>query len=356
MMSPGTFGTMGRLSRSTAQFFPAHYARRFAPSILSSSTAAGRRTLVTPEDLALELDGFPRTIPQKSIDLDVSGNWDSSYTSYATASNRAGKNIYLYATVDGLILSPNSTVPTGYTANNSRKICGLHGLCLSVGTISGHALSGFLTGDILPASVWDLIHRPIGLQPGTVYCDQTNLWWMIYLQSGTGVSTSSAFGATVTDTRTWINHSNDLATIGMRLPFDYEFQVASRGSNQQTNIYGSSDPVTTGGHVDTSSVRMISSIGLEDCCGVFNQFLQDQAHKILSMPDTGDPSFSWSNAGDGGAYGAVYAQTAGVVDVKLLAGGAWNNSIYCGSRCRSFLYSRNSSASNISARGCCKSA
>ena len=41
-----------------------------------------------------------------------------------------------------LVVSLNSTFPSGYNADNSRKIGGFHTLCLAVGSISGHPLSG----------------------------------------------------------------------------------------------------------------------------------------------------------------------------------------------------------------------
>jgi len=48
-------------------------------------------------------------------------------------------------------------------------------------------------------------------------------------------------------------------------------------SNEETNITGSTDPVTTGGHSDTGARRMISNIGCEDCAGALNQWLSDQS-------------------------------------------------------------------------------
>ncbi len=58
------------------------------------------------------------------------------------------------------VLSENSTYPRDYTVTNSQKIGGFHTLCADVGTISGHPLSGYQAGDILPNSVLCLNHRP----------------------------------------------------------------------------------------------------------------------------------------------------------------------------------------------------
>jgi hypothetical protein len=60
---------------------------------------------------------------------------------------------------------------------------------------------------------------------------------------------------------------------------DREFQAIAAGGNEGTNITGSSDPVTTGGHVDTAARRMISNIGCEDCAGVEDQWLDEQSFR-----------------------------------------------------------------------------
>lgn len=302
----------------------------------------------------LELGGRAITIPQVSLDLDTVANWDSAYTGYATAATRSGKDINLYATADALILSPNATVPTGYTVDNSRKILGVHILCVDVGAITGHPLTGFLAGDILPASIWDLLHRPTCKAAGMVYSAQADLWVDIYLQSGTGETTASTYGATITDTRTWMDYVDALAAVGKRLLWDGEFQIIAEGSNQRTNIYGSADPVTTGGHVDTANRRMLSTIGCEDCCGAMYQWLQDQQYLIASMPDTGDPAMVWYTMP--GSKGSTYKQGSSG-DVKLLAGGPWyaGTGSYCGSRCRLASTVRWLTTSDVAARGCARS-
>jgi len=110
--------------------------------------------------------------------------------------------------------------------------------------------------------------------------DSVNLapiWVMIYLASGTGSSTLSVNGATISDTRDWMSFADDFAAIGCRPMEDDEFQAIAAGSNEETTIAGSADPVTTGGHLDTASRRMISNIGCEDCCGALYQWLRTQS-------------------------------------------------------------------------------
>jgi len=125
------------------------------------TTAANRYTIQTPNDMSVDIDGAIYFIEtQSDIDLSVEANWDTIAVDYRVAATRAGKDFYIYACQPAsgdapvIKLSANSTVPTDYTAGNSRKIGGFHCLCVAVGDIAGHTLDDFLAGDVLPASVW----------------------------------------------------------------------------------------------------------------------------------------------------------------------------------------------------------
>lgn len=330
---------------------PTYYRRERLPSILSNITTDGRRT-VSISKTSLVTDGYDITIQPINIDLGIAANWDSTATDYTVAANRAGKDFYIYATAVGLILSANATVPTGYTGSNSRRVGGFHCLCLSVGTISGHTLTGFLTGDILPASIWDLSFRSSSLigNIGAVWHSSYGMWYDIYLQSGTGSNTTSVFGGTITDTRTYWDHNDDLGAVGKRMLFDNEFSVVAYGSPEATNITGSSDPATTGGHVDTGSRRIISNIGCEDCTGVVHQWI-DGGHVYRNDDASYAGAWSWKAAG---SRGQQYTQGANGA-MGLLAGGFWNIGLPCGSRCRTAAYARSTTFSNYGSRGCAKS-
>lgn len=343
----------GGLSDTFADFAPAWYERAEPITILGNSAADDRVSLVLP--LGSVVVGGVQVVRTSvgEIDINDSGNWDDAQ--YATAANRAGKDFYIYALSSrGVVLSANATVPTGYTAATSRKIGGFHCLCLSVGTISGHTLTGFVTGDILPQSVWDLKHRPVSSPEGMVCLPESGLWVDIYLMSGAGENSESAFGATITDTRNWMDFVDDLGAVGKRLLNDHEFQLAAAGSNEETAINGAADPVTTGGHTDTAGRRMVSNYGLEDCAGALWQWLLDQSYR-----DSGTIDFSWIDLDDplgdsnydGGSKGSLYVQSA-YGDVKLLAGGAWGYGSSCGSRCRYAANARWAASSVIGGRGC----
>ena len=289
---------------------------------------------------------------------------------YVFGANRAGKDLYIYACVNDetplipdLVVSMNSTVPEGYTASNSRKIGGFHCLCADVGTIADHPLSGYVAGDILPASIWDLKHRPIGEPEGYAYDEGTDMWYSIYglSWSGTwGSATATQPGRAEDDTlmleskygAEWADGTSSekwhcwkfeqiLARQKQRLPYQREFMSASLGSNQSTNIYGSADPGTTGGHKDTGNRRMISNIGLEDCCGDHWQWAAD----VGSASTSG----SYGNAYDandkyeaGQVYGTVY---------RPIVGGNWNDGVSCGSRGSNWVYGALFLGAALGARG-----
>jgi hypothetical protein len=239
-----------------------------------------RTTITTPTKMMVNINNKGYIGTSVTLNLNSTASWDSSSTSYAAAGTRAGKDVYIYVCeqdgdVPKIVLSANSTVPAGYTAATSRKIGGFHCLCLSVGTISGHQLSGYNTGDILPLSVWDLKHRPKSDPEGMVYVAGIGRWYDIYLASWDGSKLVSKYGGVVADGASSPNWHGEkfaeyIGLVGKQLMFRDEFQVVAKGSNECTNISGSRDYGTTGGHVDTNNQRMISHYGLEDCCGTGN--------------------------------------------------------------------------------------
>lgn len=303
-----------------------------------------KTTVTIPKDLKININGncYISTI-NKSLQL----------STVDTPANLAGKDVYIYAceptsgTEPIFVLSLNSTVPTGYTANNSRKIGGFHCLCKDVGVIEGHTLSGYVTGDILPATRWDLLHRPKGEPEGFAYEELTDCWIAIYLSSWDGTKLVSVYNGVIADgasTKKWHGEAfyEQFAKQGMRLVWRHEFQMGAKGSNEQTNIQGSSDPNTTGGHVDTAGRRMISNIGLEDCCGVLWQFAMD-----LGFAGGSDWTNSVYNSSvDDRSYGQTYGTL-----YRLLLGARWALGGSSGSRS---AHCNNSSANvdfKCSARG-----
>lgn len=202
-----------------------------------------------------------------------------------------------------------------------------------------HPLSGFVTGDILPESVFCATFEPDCLyEDAMIYDPDTDRMVDIYLQSGKANMTRSAYNAEHTVNRSPWNHQEDMRAVGKRLLNDNEFTSAALGSNEKTNITGSSDKTYVGGHVDTASRRMISALGCEEMCGYLNQWLNE-------IGPTGESNWNANVDGHdsfGQNYGAPYV---------LAAGGAWGYGASAGSRCRLADCVRSSVAANRGGRG-----
>ncbi|MFA7222569.1 MAG: hypothetical protein WC148_03455, partial [Bacilli bacterium] len=246
------------------------YQRAADPYILGSTVAAERCTIVMPPGGTVV--GSDLIVTESAYELSINNTtkWDS----YVDAATRAGSDFYLWMTPAGTVLiSSSSITPTGYTYGTCRKIGGFHCLCADVGVIADHSLSGFLAGDILPMSIWDQINRPTCSPEGMVRHPLLPWWCDIYLQSGTGKDAGSFYGEAFTAGRNWMDCIDDLAAIGKQMLSDQLFQIFAAGSNEETNILGSENPITCGGHLDTASRRMVSDVGCEDACGVVYQWI-----------------------------------------------------------------------------------
>lgn len=308
-----------------------------------------------------------------------------------------GKDFYVYLVPDGadgidLTVSERKDYPgdidDGYTADNTRRIGQFHTLCVDAGdsltgeilcakstvsvsdsfllkkypesdseffafynkTVSSvttgtmadkltvpHPLAGFKAGDILPESVFCLSFRPFSGAEGMVYDVDTDTCGDIYLQSGTGQLTASAYGMTHTVNRQQQNHEDDMRQVGKMLIGDEEFSSMALGSNEKTSIQGSVDKTTVGGHVATDGRRMISFIGCEEMCGYLWQWQRD----CSAIGGSGFTTYD----GDG-----FFGQTYGNVNA-LLAGGSWNHGVSCGSRCLVCAYARSVVRTDIGGRG-----
>ena len=302
---------------------------------------SNKTSIVIPKNMRINING-EAYISTRNVTLNTS----------TLGENLAGKDVYIYAlagsgTEPDFVLSLNSTVPTGYTAENSRKIGGFHCLCKDVGIIEGHALSGYVAGDILPATRWDLEHRPKGSPEGFAYEELTDCWIAIYLPSWDGTKLVSVYNGVIADgssAKKWHGEAfyEQFVKQGMRLVWRHEFQMGAKGSNEQTNIQGSSDPNTTGGHVDTAGRRMISNIGLEDCCGVLWQSAMD----LGFAGGSGWTNSVYHSAVDDRSYGQTYGTL-----YRLLLGSDWSGGADCGSRSANCNASSASVGVSISSRG-----
>ena len=269
----------------------------------------------------------------------------------ANAAARQGKDMYVYAcqpsdtnsTIPTFVLSMNSTVPDGYTANNSRKIGGFHCICRNVGTISGHAASGYVIGDIIPISVWDLLHRAQSENEGMIWADFDGRWYDIYLAGVVSGKLVSQYGAIIADGASSPAYSGEkfveeFAKVKKRPLYRNEFMVLAKGSNEGTNIYGSTDPNTAGGHNDTAGRAMISNYFMEEMCGALWQWSADTFEyypgAVWNSPNLYLDGYSWQTASvyNSAVDSQQYGSCIGLLRRAHL-GGSWGDGGFCGSRC-----------------------
>lgn len=334
------------------------------------------------------------TIP-KNTQININDNGYITYSdvvlelsSLATADARKGRDVYIYACQPSVVtdiepvfvLSFNSTVPDGYTAENSRKISGFHCLCAAIGNISGHSLSGYAAGDIIPSSVWDLYWRATSQNEGMSYDDGVGFWVDIYLPSWDGNKLVSVYGGVIVDGYSAKAMHGELfveeaGRVGKFLIDRAEFMVITRGTPQKTNISGSADPNTTGGHVDTNGVRIVSNSGIEDLCGVIWQWTRDimgienaNSNAERTTGFLGAAEQTTSAEGDHWRYGLQWQEdgrgTANInIDgstnvrglafgglVRAIVGGGWDGARHCGGRSAHWRLLSSSRNAFISAR------
>ena len=372
-------GTLTWQDKNISLLSPVHYSRS------NNFETSGQTSIKLPSYLSLMVNGHHfRNDEEVTIDIADSANWDSTETDYTVAENRAGKDFYIYAVDDNkvtksvhIVLSANSTVPTGYTESSSRKIGGFHCLCADVGTptwinpatkeTTAHWLSGYVKGDVLPYSVWDLLHRAVSENEGMVYDEGIDKWVAIYLPSWDGSKLVSVYKGAIVDGTSSMPMHGELfdeyaSEVGCKLPSRSEFMSFSKGSNQGTNISTSADPNTTGGHTDTKGRRMISNIGVEDCCGVLWQWSSDCFESLASVAydkASGNATL-WSNSPSWKRNSTTTASSNYYLDDydwfkepvynpnmssdsdkgschgllrRALLGGHWGSGSICGSRC-----------------------
>lgn len=270
-----------------------------------------------------------------SLNSDYSFDPTTILDTGSTLTNGANYYLYLVSTdnaTTSLVCSLNATTPAG-TYTNYKQIGGFHTLCVSVGTITGHPLSDYVAGQILPASVWCLNHWAKH-QAGMVYDDITDCWAGIYNMNTSGLSEYNTSRANNLQHFQFVElaRAND-----MELLSDDEFYSFSKGSNQKTTVQGSAqpNPDTTGGRKDTANRRMISWLGCEEMCGLQWQHLRPTSA-------AGGSNWNSQNGDEGSFYGSA---------MVLLAGGHWGSSSNCGSRCRTAADSLSTAHSSLGARG-----
>jgi len=359
-------------------------------------TATAKRKITIKGGTRIKL-GEDVFYPKQDIELNIPDILD-------TGSISNGKDYYLHLIRGGANLdvkaSLNKDAPTGLNQANAKRMGGLHTLCADAGAnmtyteggeIKAHPLNGYVASDILPHSVWCLNHLPYSEPEGTVYIPSLDFWCDIYLQSGSGKNTKSAYQGAITRNRQYVDFVEDLICVKKSLLSDEEFAAAMMGSNEQTSVgagQGAGLPGGTnaagtdgaatgngaGGRKDSANRRMISIYGVEEGCGSLWQYLASTSAAGYEGSMYGQTSQNgvtpitygqlWSKSGktlsdaagnnlnvnssapQSGGKGFFYYMCA-----VLGAGGDWNDGAICGSRARDAPGARSHASPTYGGRG-----
>lgn len=286
--------------------------------------------------------------------------------------------VYLCAADDGarLMVSLNSTYPTGTCAESTRKIGGFHygsirkvsndGLWVPVDSMGvkfgdhGVKWQENVTEGIIPNSVWDLKNRPRTLFGGLVKVG--NIWVSIYQASkrtnfsfmsgdnlthvaeGSLQSCYGQFPVSGIDGLCQYNFSELAARAGMRLMNYSEWQAAAYGAPQgesDANKYGWCDErnkvrartgcsvnLETGEHDEKNGAKpyAISAMNVVDTTGNVWEWLGEYSNRHDA------PAGEWGYYDQlGHGMGQIYGWKTDSFSA-FAAGGHWHRGIYCGPR------------------------
>jgi len=279
-------------------------------------------------------------------------NNDGSFTTMAL-----GDDIYLYAVqhasgVAQIVASKNSTVPTGYTSDNSRKIGGFHyGRVRAIA--DAYSAAATLTTQIIPNSVWDVKHRPKCDPTGMVEVIPGSVWLSIYLMSEDVVAwpdttIRSAYNAaplTGTEGYSYYDYDRLLRNSGMRTPTYAEMIAGAYGVPEGAT--GAAARQNTGDHAGYG-FGAVSCLGLDQPAGNLYQVL-DQFYDRVSGTGWKDDL----NTGKDSAQ--QHGQWYGGEFKRMIFGGYWFFGAEAGARCAALYTTPWTVPSGTGVRAACDS-
>lgn len=241
-----------------------------------------------------------------------------------------GSDYYVYLCDPGsdadeiYIISKNSTYPSGYNADTSRKIGGFHfGKCRKSLSVSD------VYDGIVPASVWTLLWRPACSPEAMVYIGG-GTWLDIYINSddanGGLLSKYNATPITGTEGLNWYIAQERLRRVGKRMPSYGEWCKGAEGSPQgldASNANGWTATSNTARQLTGYVANATSLLGLRDCAGNVWEWLDE-----LCLEPTAS-SWNWYDVVPG--YGQIYMPSDTAL-LALIAGGSWDDGAHCGAR------------------------
>lgn len=279
--------------------------------------------------------------------LEAVTGWDPAANSDGSFSSlNLGDDVYIYAVqhASGIaqwVASKNSTVPTGFGADNSRKVGGFH-----YGRIRGvenrYNVSYTPVVGIVPNSCWDLRHRPTCDPTGMAEVVPGKLWADIYLASeGAGswpntvpVSRFSATPLTGTEGYSrYLDYPVLAANAGKRIPQMAEWFAIADGSPQGSDSNNDTawSATSNSGRTATGTVaKAISSLNIVDCVGNVWEMLTDNydVGSTSSSDYNYDKEITEHGQDAGEQRGEIYHRLWRI----WIAGGYWTHGARCGSR------------------------
>lgn len=239
------------------------------------------------------------------------------------------------------LISENTTYPTDYTADTSRKIGGFHyGVVRAVNdkwnpvntsnVENGSGWESNVSNGIVPNSVWTLQHRPTCDPTGMVYIGP--FWADIYTSSDNGAqglqSKHGVVPITGTEGLNWYIANERAMRVGKRLPSYAEWCKCSHGSPEgldgsNTNAWSatSNSARTTCGNVTNA----VSAKNCRDCVGNVWEWVDE-----LCLDPTAT-TWAWQSDFCGAGYGDAYLPSATALRA-LYCGGSWGSGVRGGSR------------------------
>jgi hypothetical protein len=269
--------------------------------------------------------------------LDAQTDWDPTANGDGTVGSLAlGDDVYVYAVRDAsgkasLVASKNTSIPSGYPADNSRKLCGFH-YGRTRPTSEAYNAGFTCPTEIIPNSVWDLQHRPKCDPTGMVEVIPGMLWMDIYLASEDG----TAWPDTIPLSE--YNATPMAGNEGYALYYDYLRLARNAGKRLPTTgewlaaAYGVPQGATgQGGRINTGQMTgygfdCVSCLNIDQPSGNLRQtadglFNEDNASSWNSNPDAGKDSAE----DHGDAYGS---------NMRVMTmGGSWIRASEAGARC-----------------------
>lgn len=331
------------------------------PGFLSQQGVAekvsGQDKILVPA-FAAEINGKGLRL-KTATEFDPVANSDGSFSSLAL-----GDDISWYAahpsipgTQPDIVFTKNSTYPTGYSADDSRKHGGFH-FGRTRALADRYNDTATIVTEILENGVWCQKNRPWPADPAGMVKLPSGIWVDIYLASADGGAWPadkhlSKYGVnplTGTEGYSYKDYIMLAGRSGKRLPSIAEWLEGAYGSPQghdADNDAAWSYTSNTGRQVTGYVEQAVSCHGLVDCAG--------NVYEVLTEMRSEGGAWAWVttlNTGKDSAYSHGQQYVDDYVRV-FLGGGGWSDGAKAGAACLGSNNNLGSVGTNTGFRAVC---